>query len=165
MRTVTDILHITAKKGWKILDHNIDGIAFVLYHKGRKRTVIASWGGGWEHVSINDMKETPTWEEMCELKDIFWKEDESVVQYHPAKSEYVNNLEHCLHLWKPIEKYSGALPIPDSLLVGIKGVKLSKEDKERLLQCVLCANDPDTCGCTEADEDETGLCTKYKKRG
>ena len=60
---------------------------------------------------------------MCEYKDLFWKEDECVVQFHPPKSEYVNNLEHCLHLWKPIEKYVGSIPIPDSLLVGKKQQK------------------------------------------
>lgn len=34
-------------------------------------------------------------------KDMFFKEDEIVVQYHPAKSEYVNNMPNCLHLWRP----------------------------------------------------------------
>ena len=31
--------------------------------------------GGVEHVSVklnNDANKTPTWEEMCEVKDIFW---------------------------------------------------------------------------------------------
>ncbi len=44
-------------------------------------------------------------------KDMFFKEDEIVVQYHPAKSEYVNNMPNCLHLWRPT---NGALPTPPS---------------------------------------------------
>lgn len=87
-------------------------------------TVIWSYGGGWEHVSIDGKKRMPTWEEMCQLKDMFFEEDECCVQYHPSKSEYVNNIPYCLHIWKPIEQYSGKLPMPPSLLVGMKGVKL-----------------------------------------
>lgn len=87
-------------------------------------TVIWSYGGGWEHVSIDGKKRMPTWEEMCQLKDVFFDEDECCVQYHPPKNEYVNNIPYCLHIWKPIEQYSGKLPIPPSLFVGVKGVEL-----------------------------------------
>lgn len=48
----------------------------------------------------------PTWEEMCMVKDIFWGEEECVVQFHPPRSEYVNRHPYCLHLWKKIgEEY------------------------------------------------------------
>lgn len=68
--------------------------------------VIASWGGGWEHVSVSLARRCPTWEEMCMVKDIFWGEDECVVQFHPPRSEYVNRHPYCLHLWKKIgEEY------------------------------------------------------------
>ena len=63
---------------------------------------VASWGGGWEHVSVSFAGRTPTWEEMCKVKDTFWNDNECVIQYHPAKSEYVNNYPYCLHLWKKI---------------------------------------------------------------
>ena len=39
---------------------------------------------------------------MCVLKDVFWGEDEEVYQIHPKKREYVNVVDNCLHLWKPI---------------------------------------------------------------
>lgn len=120
MRNREDILAKCIEKGINVREVNFDGIAATW----GKRTIIASWGAGWEHVSMNDKKFTPTWEEMCELKEVFWKDEECVVQYHPPKSEYVNNLSHCLHLWRPIEKFSGKLPIPNSLLVGIKGLEL-----------------------------------------
>ena len=62
--------------------------------------IIASWGGGWEHVSASLRKRCPTWDEMCMMKDIFWEEEECVVQYHPPRSEYINCHPYCLHLWK-----------------------------------------------------------------
>lgn len=39
---------------------------------------------------------------MCVLKDIFFGEEEEVYQIHPKKSQYVNRVENCLHLWRPI---------------------------------------------------------------
>lgn len=79
--------------------------------------VIASDGEGWEHVSASLPGRTPNWREMCFLKDLFWDEEDCVIQYHPPKSEYVNNHEHTLHLWRPI---GTDLPMPPSILVGIK---------------------------------------------
>lgn len=86
-------------------------------------TVIWSYGGGWEHVSVCPYKSTkiPSWEDMCKIKDIFWNEDECVVQYHPPKSEYVNNMSNCLHLWRPIDV---EMPMPPSIFVGVKGLRL-----------------------------------------
>ncbi len=82
-------------------------------------TVIWSYGGGWEHVSVSPYKHnyTPSWEEMCRIKDMFWHDDEVVVQYHPAKSEYVNNMPNCLHLWRPI---GVEMPVPPAIMVGVK---------------------------------------------
>lgn len=80
--------------------------------------VIASDGKGWEHVSISKKYECPTWEEMSRMKELFWDDpDDCVVQYHPPKSQYVNNHPYCLHLWRPIGK---EMPLPDPILVGIK---------------------------------------------
>ena len=56
---------------------------------------------GWEHVSVElSARRLPTWEEMCFIKDIFWDEEEMVVQIHPKQSEYVDITE-ALHLWRP----------------------------------------------------------------
>lgn len=98
----------------------IDGGMGVLYRAGREYgSVIWSNGGGWEHVSVSPFKKSyiPTWDEMCSLKDMFFHDDEVVVQYHPAKSEYVNNVPNCLHLWRPIDQQ---MPTPPSIMVGIK---------------------------------------------
>lgn len=58
---------------------------------------------GWEHVSISPKKQfkIPTWNDMCQVKEIFFNDDEEVLQLHPKKSQYVNLQENCLHLWKP----------------------------------------------------------------
>jgi len=59
--------------------------------------VIASDGQGWEHISVHIQQEndtrTPTWAEMCKMKDLFWDESDCVIQFHPPKSEYVNNFK------------------------------------------------------------------------
>lgn len=64
--------------------------------------IIASWGGGWEHVSLSHRSRCPSWDEMNLTKEIFWDDEECVVQFHPPKSEYVNCHPFCLHLWKKI---------------------------------------------------------------
>ena len=81
--------------------------------------VIASDGMGWEHVSVSilDVERCPRWDEMCKVKDMFFRENEVVMQLHPEKSEYVNNYNYCLHLWRPLER---DIPTPPSILVGIK---------------------------------------------
>ena len=63
---------------------------------------IASDGLGWEHVSVSFVDHTPRWDDMCEVKDMFWGIEDCVVQYHPPKSVYGNAHEYCLHLWRPI---------------------------------------------------------------
>ena len=79
-------------------------------------SVIWSFGGGWEHVSVCPYKKhiIPSWEDMCRIKDMFWGDEERVVQFHPAKSKYINLMPNCLHLWRPIEEY---MPEPPMLYV------------------------------------------------
>ena len=124
MRTNEDIIKRAESKGYTLCQKGFDGMMFA--KRKEQISVICSWAAGWEHVSINRWDRDSTWKEMCELKEIFWKDDEAVMQIHPPKSEYVDNLEHCLHLWRPIEQYCGKIPLPDSLLVGIKGLKLER---------------------------------------
>lgn len=65
---------------------------------------------GWEHVSVSSYRRSrmPSWADMCEVKDIFFDDEEEAVQVHPRASEYVhgvgpraNRLENVLHLWRP----------------------------------------------------------------
>lgn len=94
----------------------LDGGYAFAYLPGTKKpvAVIFSCGEGWDHVSASYSNRTPTWDEMCYIKDIFFREDECVIQYHPPKSEYVNNHPHCLHLWRPQNE---DIPMPSKIMV------------------------------------------------
>lgn len=88
--------------------------AFEIKIKGEKYFVIASDGKGWEHISISHKNKIPSWKVMCIVKEMFFEDNEVVMQLHPKKSEYVNNHPNCLHLWKPINK---EIPTPPTNLV------------------------------------------------
>lgn len=51
---------------------------------------------------------------MCEIKRMFFWEDETVVEYHPAKTNYVNLHPLCLHLWRPTVMH---MPKPPKIFV------------------------------------------------
>lgn len=68
--------------------------------KKKPANIIFSWGGGWDHVSVSFSNRCPTWEEMCEVKRMFFYPEEICVQYHPAESAYVNKHPYCLHIWR-----------------------------------------------------------------
>ena len=96
---------------------------FILRDGRRQIRIIFSSALGWEHASVtisyrNNEGRTslvmPSWDDMCRVKDLFWSEDETVVQFHPAKSDYVNRHDKCLHLWRPTD---AALPPPLTIMV------------------------------------------------
>jgi len=94
--------------------------AFELSVNGERLRCIASNRMGWEHVSVSKAgqpNKVPNWAAMCEIKNLFWGEDVWVVQFHPAKADYVNNHPGCLHLWRPTDS---TFPTPPSLLTGWK---------------------------------------------
>ena len=76
---------------------------------GRELRIIADDGkdpgdlGGWEHVSVSVAgRHPPNWQEMCWVKEQFWTDEETVLQFHPKKSEYKNLHPNCLHLWRRV---------------------------------------------------------------
>lgn len=76
---------------------------FVVPFHGQELRVISSGvnsDSGWEHVSVSTGTRIPSWPEMQHIKELFWGDDETVIQFHPRKSEYVNAMPFCLHLWK-----------------------------------------------------------------
>lgn len=87
---------------------------------------------GWEHVSVSvhRQKRLPTWEEMCWVKELVWRPDERVVQYHPPEAEYVRAHPYVLHLWRPID---AKLPYPPYQMVG----GLTVEENLRLAQEIM----------------------------
>lgn len=83
---------------------------------GKVFKVIASNGMGWDHVSISLPHRCPTWEEMNEIARMFFKPDETCVQYHVPESEHINCHEFCLHLWRP--RRGTPMPRPPAISVG-----------------------------------------------
>ncbi len=78
---------------------------------------------GWEHVSVHVERistggqRTPSWKEMCIVKDTFWEPEDVVMQLHPRASQYVNHHPHTLHLWRSTRQ---PIPEPPTILVGPK---------------------------------------------
>lgn len=102
-----------------------NGIFVVPLSDDTTAVCVISKGGGWEHLSVRmevrwpDGKmthETPEWDEMCKVKELFWDDPEDVVmQLHPAKSKYVNMHPNVLHLWRPINGHE--IPTPPMIMV------------------------------------------------
>ena len=97
---------------------------------GEKLTIVASPGDAdhgmpWEHVSVSTKHRCPTWKEMCFVKDLFWSPEEAVMQLHPPQSDWVNNHNFCLHLWRPLD---GNIPLPPSIAVGFKALNLALKE-------------------------------------
>lgn len=76
---------------------------------GARLRVIASSEGGWDHVSVSRVNRCPNWEEMSQIRHLFFKPDEYCVQYHAPVEEHVNVHSHTLHLWRP---QMTAIPFP-----------------------------------------------------
>ena len=100
---------------------------FLIPYNGAQLRVIATDGDylvvgltkdyAWEHVSVSLENRCPTWEEMSFVKNLFWKDDETVIQFHVPKPSHVNFHPFCLHLWRPILK---EIPLPPIDTVGPK---------------------------------------------
>lgn len=81
--------------------------------------VQASDGMGWEHVSVSTYSRTPTWEEMCYIKNLFWSAEDFVIQMHPPEQDWINNHPFCLHLWRKAGT-NDFCERPPSIMVGIQ---------------------------------------------
>lgn len=97
------------QEGW--VDHSG---SFLVSYDNRNLLVIASNDLFWDHVSVSLINRCPNWPEMCAIKNLFWDEEECVMQLHPAKSEYINNHPYVLHLWKPQQE---KIPLPPNFMV------------------------------------------------
>ncbi len=109
MKTLEQIKPALQNEVVKYFEEGKDGLAVAIQKEGVFYKIIASWGDGWDHVSMSLDSRCPAWAEMCWVKELFWNAEETVVQYHPAKSRYVDCHPNCLHLWKPQKQ---TLPLP-----------------------------------------------------
>lgn len=63
--------------------------------------VIASADGGWDHVSVSKDKRIPNWQEMEQIKRLFFFDDETAMQLHVPPKDHINCHPRTLHLWRP----------------------------------------------------------------
>jgi hypothetical protein len=108
------IISYIVRYGGSIIDEGELGFAAIVKHResGELLRCICSWGMGWEHVSVSKpAKEIPTWDQMNHVKNVFWADDEVVMQLHPAKENYINVHPGVLHLWKPIDQLIPTPPL------------------------------------------------------
>ena len=103
--------------------YGLNGAFVIAGPRTAQLQIIASDGtdpdaDGWEHVSVSlNANRCPNWPEMAYVKDLFWDEEEVVIQFHPPKSEYVNYHQTTLHLWR---HRTNLIATPPSILVGPK---------------------------------------------
>ena len=77
------------------------GAFLVPYPKtGATLKVVASCGGGWDHVSVSLPNRCPNWFEMSFIKRTFFKPTETAWEYHPADTEHINIMPNALHMWR-----------------------------------------------------------------
>lgn len=127
MKTIEEI---KASGRIAIDEQDTEGFKGVIQLAHWQGSIIVSWGGGWEHASVAPFRRsyTPTWDDMCFIKNLIWNENEAVIQIHPAEKDYVNNLANCLHLWRCTYR---PMILPPSCFVGIrKGQTRAELDRE-----------------------------------
>lgn len=135
MKSIGEIVEDKSQRLIEV-QNGADGFRALLYFNNKLSSLIASKGAGWEHVSICFLedKNTPTWGEMCILKDYLFYEDEAVIQIHPPKSDYVNNRNNCLHLWRC---YYKEMVLPPSVLVGLRPNQTEREFMRELKKAYI----------------------------
>ncbi len=86
--------------------------------KGVRFRVLASNGGGFEHVSVSPWfkKRTPSWEEMSAVRDLFFEPHEVCYELHVARADHVSFHDYTLHLWRCTD--CREVPLPPAIMVG-----------------------------------------------
>jgi len=91
-----------------------DSVLRIIMCDGRGWAESGMSGQPWEHVSVSVANRCPTWEEMDFVKDLFWSNDELVLQFHVPKAAHINHHPNCLHLWRPTVS---KIPLPPEICV------------------------------------------------
>jgi hypothetical protein len=86
--------------------------------------VIASQGLGWDHVSVSLNYRCPTWEEMEYVRELFFADNETVMQLSVPRSDHLSYHPYCLHLWRP---QTQEIPRPPDLMVAPKSMETTVE--------------------------------------
>lgn len=88
---------------------------------GSMLAIIATAKDGWDHVSVSRDDRIPTWDEMEQVKRLFFKPDEVAFQLHPALDDYIDGSMpggralNTLHIWRPT---NATFVTPPAYMVG-----------------------------------------------
>lgn len=94
----------------KYKDPNIDSKNIEAYIADKHIRILKSldntekWGY-LLHISISRVDRNPTWEEIKEVRNYFFNENEDVMMILPKKVDYINIHNYCFHLWKTPESW------------------------------------------------------------
>ena len=121
--------------------NSMDGFTATIHMPTWVGSVVCSDGAGWNHVSISPFKKhiMPSYYDLCLIKDIFWNEEEAVIHVFPPKSQHVNNMPNCLHLWECTYK---EMVLPPSCLVGIREGQTMEELRKEIKAAYEIAGEP-----------------------
>lgn len=91
-----------------------DAGCFRVMQQGVELHVIASAGGGWDHLSVSVDDRCPTWEEMECVRKHFTLPHEIWLQFGLPERDHINCHPHCLHWWRATHR---TVKLPPSLFV------------------------------------------------
>ena len=63
--------------------------------------VVVSAEARWDHVSVSTPARCPTWEEMEFVRELFFADDETVMQLSVPRDRHVNDHPYVLHMGRP----------------------------------------------------------------
>jgi hypothetical protein len=121
MRRLEKIKQVLTDKRYPfhVYNEGEDGFHLSFIITDRMYCIVASWGMGWDHVSLHTQRTVivdgeekivtilPLWDDMCIVREIFFHPDEWVMQLHPPIDKNISVHNDTLHLWRPQRK-----PIP-----------------------------------------------------
>lgn len=82
---------------------------------GQPLCIIASAYDGWDHVSVSRKTRCPNWDEMEQIKRLFFEDHECAMQLHVPVSEHRCLAPYCLHIWRP---HHAVIPMPPADFVA-----------------------------------------------
>jgi len=99
------------RKKHPTLGRSPKGADFGYFEIGPVCVVSGGAGDDWEHVSVSCEDRCPTWGEMAKVKSLFWSDNETVLQFHPRRAEYINQIRKRVENRTWETKYRGRLVI------------------------------------------------------
>jgi hypothetical protein len=123
MKECVEKYRVVLPNEWGTVPKSSYGLFFIPSPTDTKRilkVICAPMEDDWQHVSVSLPNRCPNWTEMSYIKDLFWEDEDTVIQFHPKKTHYINNHPYVLHLWK---KSGEEIELPPSILVGLKDLE------------------------------------------